>query len=265
MLLDILSRTKTGGIFTRIPLRTITDHGMHRTIPADDTHLKRNHIIRSVHPGPFEAREAVLERLTGLFENARTAGGDPLYTVDLLDMVERPAGSERPLFGRLRQWVVRLIMQRFYHVQLDPNAHAYLLARPKGEVFEAAWPDGLVELAGAELPVSEIASADGFSGTHHPIGILLAAGGPIRHLPVREKVSVLDVAPLFAYLAGGTIPRDLEGSLMVPWIRPEYLASHPARRVEAATLPRLPSWDGPWASENDPDLIERLRATGYIE
>jgi hypothetical protein len=185
--------------------------------------------------------------------------------VDVIDMVERPAGSERPLFERLRQWVVRLIMRRFYQVRLDPNAHAYLLVRPKTEVFEAAWPEAVVEIAGATLPVSEIVSADGFSGTHHPIGILLAAGAPIQHLAEREKVSVLEVAPLFTYLSGAAIPEDLEGVFMEPWIRTEYLASHPPGRVDAAELPRLPDWEGERASGADPDLIERLRSMGYIE
>jgi hypothetical protein len=41
-----------------------------------------------------------------------------------------------------------------------------------------------VEIAGAAVPVSEIASADGFSATHHPIGILLAAELP--RLPAWE-------------------------------------------------------------------------------
>jgi hypothetical protein len=169
-------------------------------------------ILLRVHSGPFEERDPVLERLTRLFANAHTAGGEPLYTVDVIDMVERPAGSERPLFERLRQWVVHLVMRRFYQVRLDPNVHAYLLVRPKTEVFEAAWPEAVVEIAGAALPVSEIVSADGFSGTHHPIGILLAAGAPIQHLAEREKISVLEVAPLLAYLAGAAIPQDLEGS-----------------------------------------------------
>jgi hypothetical protein len=222
-------------------------------------------VILRVHSGPFQARDAILEQLTGLFEKARTAEGEPLNTVDVIDMVERPAGSVRPFYGRLRQWVVRLIMRRFYQIRLDPNAHAYLLVRPKTEVFEAAWPEAAVEIAGATLPVSEIVSADGFSGTHHPIGILLAAGAPIRHLAERERVSVLEVAPLLAYLAGAAIPEDLEGSFLEHWIRTEYLAAHPARRVGAADLPRLPAWDGPRASGHDPDLIERLRSMGYIE
>ena len=137
--------------------------------------------------------------------------------------------------------------------------------RPKTEVFEAAWPDAVVEIAGATVPVSEIVSADGFSGRHHPIGILLAAGAPIRHLAEREKISVLEVAPLLAYLAGAAIPQDLEGSFRESWIQPEYLADHPARRVGAADLPRLPGWEGPRASGDDSELIERLRAMGYIE
>ncbi len=222
-------------------------------------------VLLRVHSGPFEDREPILERLTDLFESARTAGGEPLFTVEVLDMVERPAGSERPLFARLRQWVVRLVMKRFYQVQLDPNAHAYLLVRPETDVFEAAWPEAAVEIAGATVPVSKIVSADGFSGTHHPIGILLAAGAPIQHLAARERVSVLEVAPLLAYLADAAIPQDLEGTFLEPWIRPEYLAAHPPHRVDAAELPRLPDWEGQRASGADPDLIERLRSMGYIE
>jgi hypothetical protein len=222
-------------------------------------------ILLRVHSGPFEERDAVLARLSNFFRSARDADGEPLYTVDVLDMVERPAGAERPLFSRLRQWGVRLIMERFYSVHLDPNAHGYLLVRPKDRVLEAAWPEATVEIAGAALPVSEIASADGFSGTHHPIGVLLAAGAPIRHLAEREKASVLEVAPLLAYLAGSDIPDDLERSLPAHWIRPEHLAAHPARRVGDEDLPRLPAWEGPRASEHDPDLIERLRSMGYVE
>jgi len=222
-------------------------------------------VFLRVHSGPFQARDAVLARLTSLFESARTSNGEPLFTVDVIDMVERPAGSERPLYGRLRQWVVRLIMRRFYQIRLDPNAHAYLLVRPKADVFEAAWPEAAVEIAGATLPVAEIVSADGFSGTHDPIGILLAEGAPIRHMGERERVSVLEVAPLLAYLAGTPIPDDLEGSFLEHWIRPEHLASHPPRRVGAAELPLLPTWEGPRASGHDPDLIERLRSMGYIE
>jgi hypothetical protein len=222
-------------------------------------------ILLRIHAGPFEARDPVLERLTRLFESARTTEGEPLYTVDVLDMVERPEGSERPLLGRLRQWAVRLIMRRFYQIRLDTNAHAYLLMQPNAEVFEAAWPDAAVEIAGATLPVSEIVSADGFSGTHDPIGILLAAGAPIQHLGERERFSVLEVAPLLAYLAGAPIPEDLEGSFLEDWIRPEYLAAHPALGVRAADLPGLPARDHPEASGDDADLIERLRSMGYID
>ena len=222
-------------------------------------------VLLRVHPGPFETRDPILERLTGLFESARTAEGESLYAVDVIDMVERPAGSQRPLLRRLRQWAVRLILRRFYHIELDPNAHAYLLVRPRSEVFEAAWPDEAVEIAGTTLPISEIVFADGFSGTHHPIGIFLAAGAPIRHLVEREKVSVLEVAPLLAYLAGAEIPDDLEGSFLEHWIRSEHLAAHPALAASAEDLPHLPERDRPPASGGDSDLIERLRSMGYIE
>ncbi len=77
--------------------------------------------------------------------------------------------------------------------------------------------------------------------------------------------SVLDVAPLLAYLAGAAIPDELEGSLPEHWIRPEYLAAHPVLRARAADLPRLPAFEGPTAPGDDRELIERLRSMGYLE
>jgi hypothetical protein len=222
-------------------------------------------ILLRVHAGPFETREPVLERLANLFESVRTAQGEPLYSVDVIDIAERPDGSERSLFGRLRQWVLTRIMRHYFHVRLDPDAHGYLLVRPRSETLEAAWPVGEVEFAGATLPVSAIASADGFSGTHHPIGVLVAAGGPIRHLDARQHASVLDVAPLLAYLAGTAIPDDLEGALPTHWMRPEFLDRQPPQQVDAAALPQLPAWDGPQVLEDDSAVVERLRSMGYIE
>jgi hypothetical protein len=104
---------------------------------------------------------------------------------------------------------------------------------------------------------------DGFSGGHNPVAVFVAAGGPLRHEPQRGQFSVLDVAPLFAYLAGAAIPDDLPGTLPAQWIEPAALAQQPPRRVPAASLARLPEPEAP--AIPDAALLEQLRAMGYVE
>ena len=93
--------------------------------------------------------------------------------------------------------------------------------------------------------------------------MFVAAGGPLRHDPARGDLQVFDVAPLYAYLAGAAIPDDLPGTLPERWIEPEALAAKPPRTVDAATLARLPEPEAP--AIPDAELLERLRAMGYVE
>ena len=221
-------------------------------------------LVVRVHPGPFEAREATLERLRELVESARSPEGEPLFAVDLLDAVERPPGARRSIFARLRQWAVRWFLRLRFGVELDQPAHGFLVAQPQGDALEALWPDGRVEVGGAELAIRDLVLRDHFSGAHHPTAIFVAAGGPVRHVRVRGELSVLDVAPLVAYLAGAAIPDDLEGELPRAWIDADYLAAHPPRR---AAPPPVALHTAPAGADaaSDAELTERLRRLGYVE
>jgi hypothetical protein len=192
-----------------------------------------------VHAGPFAERDALLDRLVAFYAGATTESGEPLFTVEVFDEVERPPHARRPLAARARQWVLRQVLERWFSVRLDPDAHAYVLVRPNDAALESAWPGGRVRVAGRTVALAELVDGDGFSGRHHPTALFLAAGGPLRHVAGRGRLSVLDVAPLVAYLAGAAIPDDLEGRLPEAWIEPAALARRPARSVEAGTLHRL--------------------------
>jgi hypothetical protein len=222
-------------------------------------------LVIRVHPGPFAEREATLERLRELVGSARAGDGELLYEVDIVDAIDRPAAARRPLLARLRQWVVRWILRLRFGVELDQPAHAFLIARPRADVLERIWPDEIVRIGGRSIPVSELVQRDAFSGKHHPIGIFVAAGGPIEHREPRDRVSVLDVAPLVAYLVAGEIPDDLEGAVPQRWIDPRHLAAHPPKRVTAPapSLPDLGNRDA--AIGDEAAIIERLRRLGYVE
>ena len=218
-----------------------------------------------VHPGPFEARDAVLSRLEEFYGSLRDAEGAPLYNVVVLDAVERPRGRERPLLNRLRQLAYRGLARWRFGVRFEEAAHGWLVALPEEETLARLWPDGPVSLAGETLPAHQVVFREAFDGDHHPTAVFIAAGGPLRKQPQRRALSVLDLAPLLFYLADQPIPDDLEGELPRDWIDPAYLAAHPPRGVAAAEAPGLASSPAAPAAGVDDAMLERLRALGYVD
>jgi hypothetical protein len=219
--------------------------------------------VARITPGAFAEREALQERVVAFFEQATTEAGEPLFDVWRLDSAARPEGSERGWLDRLAQWSFRVIARFTRSVEFSDDAHGWVVALPNDEALERVWPNGRVRIAGKLRPARELAFADGFSGAHHPTAVFIAAGGAIRPEPARGNLSVLDVAPLYAYLAGAKIPDDLSGRFPGELIEPRALAARPAERVRAASLARLPAPIAPTIA--DAELVERLRAMGYVE
>jgi len=217
-----------------------------------------------IEPGPFAKREPVLRALEAWLGSARTAAGEPVFTVDVIDVAERPPGQERPLAARARQWVLRQLLRHRFGVRLDRPAYAFVFARPNDAALLAAWPDGALALDGRTLRAAELFQLDEFSGTHDPTAIFLAAGAPFAHRSGRDRLSVLDVAPLLLHLAGLPIPDDLEGTLPERLLAPAWRSAHPPRTAPASALPGLPPEPAEPAAD-DAVLLERLRALGYVE
>ncbi|NNL64848.1 MAG: hypothetical protein HKP30_01265 [Myxococcales bacterium] len=222
-------------------------------------------IVVRVHPGPFEARDAVHERLVRFYQGITTSAGESLVTVHRLDDAERPAAARRSLFERLRQWGLRQYARRFFGAKFDEPAHGWVIARFDADRMAALGSDARVRVAGKPVRAGDLAFAERFDGTHHPTAVFLAAGGPIRALPERQALSVLDVAPLLLHLAGQPLPDDLAGTLPREWLRPEHLAAHPPRGVPAAQAPRFESTGAsPEVRVGDDAMVDRLRALGYV-
>jgi Type I phosphodiesterase / nucleotide pyrophosphatase len=206
----------------------------------------------AVVPGPEEEREEVVERLESFFSAIHGPAGEPIFDVHAVREPQRVREQEVP------DWMVELVEDRM-------PAYAFVFAVPIAETFDRLWPDGLVEIAGESHPLGTFATPHVFSGDHESTGIFFAAGAAFRHRPERARLSVLDLAPLFFYLAGRPIPDDLEGRFDESLIRPDYLAAHPPRRVPAATVPGLPEEPADAAEgASDAEIEERLRALGYV-
>ena len=221
-------------------------------------------VIFRVLTGPFEEREATMERLVQVVESARSPAGAPLFRAEMLDIAERPQGHERSWGNWIRQLGVRGFLW-WYDVAFDQPAHGYVFGVPQAEVLDPLWPDGEVVVAGETLPIGTLTQADDFSGTHTSTGIFLAAGAGIPARTERIDLSVLDIAPLVYYLADQPIPDDMDGTLPGPVLDPARLASQPPRIVAAATVPALPRAHVAAGKATEDEVTERLRSLGYVE
>lgn len=131
-------------------------------------------------------------------------------------------------------------------------------------------------------------------GTHHPHGVLLAAGPGLRRGADVGTWNILDVAPLLLHSLGLEIPADYDGTFPADLYDEAYLASDPPRvaaesasagddgaaRGAGAAQPAGSAPAGPAAAGTGADasadavemdeeeetlLLERLKSLGYIE
>ena len=221
-------------------------------------------VIIEVHEGPFEEREKTLERLVAELASWRSSDGERLFDTNVIEAAARPAGQRMSVFRRLKQWGIKFVMQHLYKMNADRPGHAYIFARPRDDVLSDLWPNGRIEAGGKQLEIDEAYYRDSFSGEHDPVGIFIAAGGPIARRAQRARLSVVDVAPLIFYLAGAAIPDDLEGKLPSRILDAEYLATHPPRKVAADTLAEFPPILEAVDPVEDRELLEKLRRLGYV-
>jgi hypothetical protein len=94
----------------------------------------------------------------------------------------------------------------------------------------------------------------------------MAAGEGIRRAAGLGPFAITDVCPMLAYSVGAGIPEGLDGVLPLALFEPSFLKSHPPGVAGSAAM-RASAGDGvpvPSDEENS-DLLERLRAMGYVE
>jgi hypothetical protein len=78
-------------------------------------------------------------------------------------------------------------------------------------------------------------------------------------------MSILDVAPLMLHQLGLPIPESLEGRLITEAIDPHSLASRPPRRSGGTESIADVRSDVVLDEEAEAEILDRLRALGYVE
>lgn len=120
-----------------------------------------------------------------------------------------------------------------------------------------------LEVGGAPLR-GAIRSINRLSGTHgrKTPGIFIGAGPDIDPRARPEDLRVIDVPPTVLYAIGLPVAEDFAGRTRTEIFSESFLAAHP--------LQMIPTWGKPIEGENrasavDEELVDQLRALGYIE
>jgi predicted AlkP superfamily phosphohydrolase/phosphomutase len=124
---------------------------------------------------------------------------------------------------------------------------------------------GFVSILNADAPLKPRSEP---AGTHRPEGIFMANGPGIKEGFDAARLSILDVAPTLLYSLGLPLTDDLEGQLPTAIFESSFLQAMPARYVEIAHTNGSSQGRDSGVTEDavdDVDIMERLRALGYLE
>jgi tetratricopeptide (TPR) repeat protein len=153
----------------------------------------------------------------------------------------------------------------FYRLQ-DHMIGELVAAAPAQTVVMVVSDHGFAN--GAERPVDEPPDIEGRPGLWHTLdGVFLVAGPPIRPGRLANRPELLDVAPTLLALLGLSAAADMPGHAVSEIFLPGAEPRQPAVKVasyEEIGEP-LQSVASGGASPEDPELIARLTALGYVQ
>jgi predicted AlkP superfamily phosphohydrolase/phosphomutase len=104
------------------------------------------------------------------------------------------------------------------------------------------------------------------AGTHHPDGILIAAGPGVARDDSRKLVWLIDVPTILLYSLGLPVPEDFEGTAPRRLFTSAMWAERPLQKGPAAHAVNRNdnSASGPSDVERD-KILEQMRALGYLD
>lgn len=133
--------------------------------------------------------------------------------------------------------------------------------RALGRIQEAFGPGNVVVVSDHGF---QLEGAQAFTHAQGPAGIFLAAGPAFRPGRV-DGLSVLDVLPLLLFLKGFAVAEDFDGRLPERALDPALLAARPPRRIASYGTRGRTARVAPGAADVDAQMLERLRALGYLQ
>jgi predicted AlkP superfamily phosphohydrolase/phosphomutase len=107
-----------------------------------------------------------------------------------------------------------------------------------------------------------IVDAFGISGCHRMDGVMIGNGSSVKAGLDAGRANIWDVAPTLLYLLGRAVPSDMDGRILTEAINPEFLSANQVRYQQPTAS--SDSDEQEFTSEENADVIDRLRSLGYI-
>jgi len=128
------------------------------------------------------------------------------------------------------------------------------------------WMGELIDILPAESTVFVVSDHGmgpaGDQGLHSPHGIFIGAGVGIRKEAEYRGATLLDIAPTLLYRLSEPVPLAMDGKVLAPIFESPWLFANPPRYVERDITGSV---GGGVSREGAEDVLERLRALGYIQ
>jgi hypothetical protein len=217
--------------------------------------------------------EKEMPAFLGLFESTRRAAlhlidtgrkrfGQPTDLLVLFRLVDQTCHSSLR-FSDLVEDHLRAPEARVRKFGGVVSAAYRAMDRALGELLAAFGDGNVVVLSDHGFALEGDAGKRSYNHRSAPDGIFLAAGPAFRAGRV-EGLGIYDVLPLLLYVKDLPLARRLEGRLDESLIAASFRAAHPLLRVARYDALRAgPHVTG--APEVDNEMLERLRALGYLE
>jgi predicted AlkP superfamily phosphohydrolase/phosphomutase len=116
-----------------------------------------------------------------------------------------------------------------------------------------------------DLDTTDLAWHTNLTGTHRLHGFVAMAGPGIKVNHQIRAASILDVTPTILYLMGLPVAEDQEGRVLMEAIAPALRNARPVETIASYDTGERKKARGEKGSGIDPELLEDLRALGYID
>lgn len=102
-------------------------------------------------------------------------------------------------------------------------------------------------------------------GWHSRDGVFVFSGQDLRSESSPAGGGVMDIAPTILYLCGVPIPADYDGRVLSEAIAQGFLDTHPVTHQSGDAAADLSEQGFQYADDDVDELMDRLRALGYVE
>lgn len=133
--------------------------------------------------------------------------------------------------------------------------------------YGSAWNVQLSSYTGVVQPMPHRYFLPGLDyGWHSRDGIFVFDGLDFAQGQADTEAELVDLPAILLYLHGVPIPEDFDGRVLTDLIAPEFLDRHPIQYQKGEEESDLElETDMPYTPEESTELVEHLRALGYME